>query len=259
MSRPSFRETVKSICPPWLLGPVGEGIGYACTIVLDAMAESVRMGVKASMPQGGVPSSLGILGDELGIDRGANETEAHYAERLTGSLQAKRRKGSAGELLRQLLGQFSPDTTVGISTVSDRSVWHSIDAVTGVVTKTVVTPRNWVWDAYATGVLSPPRWKRLWVIIENTQWASDVWTFGDNYDEIGTWGSTATVAEVSAVRRTVERWRSRGVHVVNTIVCFTPGILASGNAPGSPMPDQDFDDPAVRVTLDACFWKGCPR
>jgi hypothetical protein len=252
----SFRETLRSICPPWLLGRISGGLGYAIGLVTDAMAESVRMGVRASAPDYALPDSIGLIGNEVQIDRGPTESLELYAPRLKGSINAHKRAGSAGQLLRELRAWFAP-TFPGLSCVSDRGVWHVIDPTTAVVTKTIVSPSNWKFDPYAFGVAAAgtQRWWRLWVIIDGGPWTQTVW--GSSTWGSGTWGSTATVAEASALQRIVARWRTRGVQVF-IIVNFTPGLFDVANAPGSPMPNGDMHLEVTRMARAASFWKGDP-
>ncbi len=260
----TFRGTLGSICAPFLLGPNGERIGYVVGLAIDALAESTREAVRAWFPGRGPPEALPHIGRDRGIDRGPRERGGDYAERLRTSMVALRQAGSAARLLQQLRHYWSPVFDADLSFVSDRGVWHTIDMATGVVTKTEVSPSNWQWDPYAAGIASAgtQRWRRGWLVLENTQWSIDTWSGAGPssvYDNVGTWGSDATIEEVTAVRRLVERFRSAGVHIVNIIVSFTPGLYAVGNAPGAPMPDGDHHLAATRVGIDASFWIGAPK
>jgi hypothetical protein len=255
----TFRDGVKRIMPPWLLDVVGEGISYAVGLVLDAMAESVRMGVKAGAPDGALTDSFSLIGDEVGIDRGPNELEPDYAARLKTSRQSYKTSGSSHRLLQQMRHFFSP-SFIPMSVVSDRGVWHVIDPTTGIVTKTIVSPTNWQWDSHAYGIATAgtQRWRRIWVIIDLPPWSKRQWGSGFRWGT-GTWGTTATREEVSAVRRLAEKWRSAGTHITNVIVLFTPGLFNVAHAPGWPMPSGNFDDPAVRLARNAAFWEGLPH
>jgi hypothetical protein len=260
----SFRDSIKLISPPWLAGRVTERIGYAVGLVLDATNDQIREGVRARMPGEGTPDALPFIGNDRQIDRGPRESADSYAARLREAFDTWRAAGSARAMLGQLrayfLGTASPPP---IRIVSDRSVWHTIDNVTGIVTKYVPGSglRNWRWDAFSSSLASPPgspRWWRAWVVIDSSSGPWEPWYLGDPNVSLGdghTLGSTATVEEVTSIRKIVRKWRPANAHLVNVIVTFDAALFDTGNAPGAPMPDGDYDDYAAR-TLDAAFWEG---
>lgn len=258
MSIATFRESLRNISVPFLLGFVGVRLGYAVGLVIDAMGDATRESIKARMPGVADVSALPYLGRDRGLFQGPNETPTAFAARLSNSMLARRRSGTAGEALRQLREYFSPSYIAHLYHVSDRSVWHSIDQITGVVTKTRVNPPNWKWDGNSYGITGgSPWWWRVWIILDGTSWVAEgVWgtsTWGDG----GTWGCTALPAESTAVNRIVAAFRCAKVQVVNVIVAFTPGMFAPGNTPGSGvMPVGTYDQPATRLTVNAAFWQG---
>lgn len=257
MSIATFRETLRNISTPWLLGYVSLRVGYAIGLVTDALAESTRVAIKARMPGVCDTTALPYLGRDRGIDQGPSEDPVTFAGRLSNSMVSVRRKGTAWELLRQLRYYFAPSFISHLYMVSDRATWHAIDA-SGATTKTIASPSNWKWDQNAFGIAGSPRWWRVWLVLDGTSWLPESVWGGGTWGDGGSWGSTASPAEVSAVRRMAARWRSEGTQIVNIIVSFTPGMFAPGNAPGGIMPAGAYDQPATRVGVNAAFWDGAP-
>src|SRR6476620_9838119 len=117
-----FRQSILEISPPFLLGPIGEANQYSAGVALDGLGDWMIEGVLASMPGYGTNDALHLIGRDMQIDRGPNETDAHYIDRLQGAIASHRIRGNGGELLRQLLAWFSPSTDTPIRLVSNRAV-----------------------------------------------------------------------------------------------------------------------------------------
>lgn len=68
-------------------------------------------------------------------------------------------------------------------------------------------PPAWVgtWPAVAGTVAHWP--SRFWVTLASTAYAPWSWDDGPNWGDDITWGSTATVAQVTLVKRIIKRWR----------------------------------------------------
>ncbi len=242
-----FRESILAVSPPSLLGPIGTAVQYAEGTVLDAIGDWMILGVLASMPGYGPPDALHLIGRDMLIDRGPNETDDHYIGRLQGAIDSHRIRGSGPELLRQLLAYFSPSTETNLRLVSNRAVWHEIDPVTEVVTKTVVGT-NWDWDAY-----TPTRPWRGWVIIDSSAgpWTADVWDEIGTWDDGGCWDSDITPGEVASVRRIVDKWKP-GHIAARPIITFDAALFLRTDA-APPNPSGDGEDPAFRAPLAASF------
>lgn len=253
-----FRDSIQAISYPPLTeeGGTAEAVQYAEGDVMDAIADWMTEGVKASMPGIGTPDADYLIGIDMQIDRGPNETSTHYETRLRKAVDSHRIQGSPPELLRQLLAWFSPSTVTPLRLVSDSAVWHEIDTSTEVVTKTVVGT-NWTWDSF-TWNGTTGRWHRGWVIIDSSSgpWANDgVWGDPGTYGDGGTWGCTATPAEVVSIRNIVDRWKPAHITCMNIIVTFDASLFERTDA-SPPNPDGTSDAAAWRVGYDAAFWKG---
>lgn len=244
-----FRDSFVKVSPPWLADGVAFAIGYACGTVLDALSDAVREGVKARFPRAEYPESLPFIGEAYSIERGPNEGAEHYAGRLRKALDTWKHKGMARVLLESLRSYFVGSAIVpAIRVVADRSLWHRIDPVTGVTTRSKASPANWQWDAH-TG----SRWWRAWAIVDGTGiWTE--WDIGNTHD-IGeadlTIGSTMTVGEVAALTSRARKWKPAHVDMM-VIVTFSATLFEHSDPPGAPMPDGDFDNPINR-TPGACY------
>lgn len=250
-----FRDSILEESPPFLTeeGGTAEGVQYSEGLLIDALGQWAIEGVKASMPGVGTNDALYLSGRDMQIDRGPNETDAHYATRLRGAVDSHRVKGGGGELLRQLSAYFSPAVTTPIRLVSNSAVWHEINLTTLAVTKTNVGT-NWSWDSL--GFVNT-RWFRGWVIIDSTTapWAVDIWELVALWGDGGTWGSDATVAQVAAIKRIVDTWKPAHVNVVDIIITFTATLFERTDT-SPPNPSGTSDTPAWRTGYNAIFLDG---
>lgn len=248
-----YRQAILEISPPFLKeeGGTAETVQYAEGLALDGMSDWAIDAVQASMPGIGTPDADYLIGRDMQIDRGPNETSAHYEARLQGAVDAHRIRGSGPELCRQLLAWFSPSTATPIRLVSNSAIWHEINTTTEVVTKTVVGT-NWNWDEH-----SATRWRRGWVIIDSSTspWTPDLWGDPGNWGDGGTWGSNATAAEIGAIRRIVDKWKPAHIHCVYIIVTFTATLFERTDA-SPPNPSGTSDQASWRAGYNALFWEG---
>ncbi len=248
----AFRDSILAISPPSLCeeGGVAEAVQFAEGVAIDVVADWVTDGVKASMPGVGTNDALYLIGRDMQIDRGPNETDDHYIERLRGAVDSHRVRGAGPELLRQLLAWFSPSTATPLRLVSNSAVWHEINLTTEAVTKTVVGT-NWDWDAFTS-----ERWWRGWVIIDSTAgpWVQEIWDAGQLWDDGGVWDSSATPGEVSAIQRIVDRWKPGNIDCVNIIVIFDAALFTVAET-SPPNPSGTSDTSLWRIGYNAGFWE----
>ena len=250
-----FADYIIENSPPWLRkeGGTAEGIQYSEGLALDGIGDWAADGVKAAMPGYGPSDALSYIGRDMQIDRGPNETDAHYEARLQRAVDSHRVKGSGAELLRQLLSWFSPATTAPIRIVSNSAVWHEINTTTEVVTKTIVGT-NWNWDGYTSS-----RWWRGWVVIDSTTapWAADLWDLVALWGDGGTWGSDASSAEVASLQRIVDRWKPAHMTCMNIIVTFSATHFERTDA-SPPNPNGTSDTSLWRTGYNAIFLGALP-
>lgn len=253
----TIRDSIAAIVPEWLDGFVAKRLMWSIGLVLDADWTLTEEGIKARMPGVGTPEALPYIGADRLIDKGPAESNESYAARLSSAFDTWRGAGNPYKLLEQLRSYFLPSPPA-LRVVSDNSIWHEIDPTTGDVTRTKVSPRNWVWDPFAADLTDTPRWHRGWVIIDSSNGPWSQWMLGEPGVTLGdghTLGSTATVDEVASVQRIVRRWKPQHVHAMHVIVTFDPTLFRTINAPGSPMPSGDYDQYDNRAP-DAAYWEG---
>jgi hypothetical protein len=248
-----FRDSILAISAPSYTaeGGTAEAIQYSEGLLIDGIAQWMIEGVKASMPLVCGPDALYLSGRDMQIDRGPNETDEHYAVRLSRAVDSHRVKGSGPELCLQLLSWFSPSTSTPIRIVSNSAVWHEINTTTEVVTKTVVGT-NWNWDTYTS-----TRWWRGWVVIDASAgpWTADVWDLVGTWGDGGVWGSDATVGDVAAIRRIVDKWKPAHLTCVNIIVAWDATLYTTAAA-SPPNPDGTANTAEWQATQNASFWPG---
>lgn len=244
----AIRESLLAISPPWLQSFWSSRVQYTYGLALDSVTQWMIEGVKASLPGLGTPDAMYLIGRDRNLDRGPSETDVSFSSRLSAAFDTWATAGAAPTLLRQLAVYFAPLTTTPIRVVSNSATWHTINLSTGIVTLTA-SAGNWTWDALAS-----TQWFRGWVILDSTvaPWTPDFWGTG-NYGDGGTWGSSASFADVSAIRSIVDKWRPANIAVPSIIVTFSSTILLPGSS-APPNPNGTSDTPAWRTGVNAIFW-----
>lgn len=121
--------------------------------------------------------------------------------------------------------------TPPLSLVSNSAVWHLYDWTTGLTIKSI-DGTNWDWDGRTD------LWWRGWVIVDGASLGLSTWTIGDGTPMDGSrvLGSTATVQQVQAVQRIVQKWKPANVYVDRIIVTFTSGVFDRSNDGPTPGP-----------------------
>lgn len=233
-----LRDFIREISPPWLRRFWGERFLYAPGLMADAVAEWARQGMRARFPQVGTPTALGAIGRDRKIIRGFAETDAAYAARLLLWLDSWRVAGNPIALLEQLAGYLAP-YAVRLRTVSNKGTWFTRHPDGSI--EIHAKQGNWDWDG------RPDWWSRFWVIIyplatgvfvEHPPWNDPaLWggTWGSSTNT--TWGCSATVEQVAAIRQIVREWKPAGTRCKNIIVAFDDASFEPTDPPGAPLPD----------------------
>lgn len=237
----SFRSSIAAVAPPWLRGPVAARFLYGFGAVMDATAEWMRQGVLARFPGAGAPDALPYIGRDRQIVRGFAESADSYAERLRRWLDDWRVAGSPISVLAQLRGYLLGVRPV-LRTVDNTGNWHSLDASD---VHTWSRGANWNWDGLTA------RWWRWWAIVYSSAgpWETEgTWSDGStSWGDGGTWGTTATTAEVETLRAILAQWRSAHALPQWIVVAFDPDSFD----PTAPEPDGTWgtwsvDDGGIR-------------
>lgn len=155
----SFKTAIIALCPPWLSQGNAGALMRTFGGMLDSLNSQLRLGIKYRFPEYAPDDALRYVGNDRNFEQGPVETNNGYRTRLVGAIDANKRRGTAGEILRQLAGYFSGLGQPAMRLVSNSAVWHEYNWDTGLITKTNVGT-NWNWDGFTT------RWHRGWAILD---------------------------------------------------------------------------------------------
>ena len=236
----SFRDSIRTMVPPWLADrfplPLTNGFRflYCNAAVLDAFMQVAVEGLRAKYPGIGTPTALPYLGRDRLILRGPDESDAHYAARLVGWLQAWRLAGSAVAVLNQLYDYFSPATPPLLRLVTNWGTWYTLapDGTLTIQRYTMGEAAPWNWDN------RPDLWARCWVIIyspNGVPWGPDrAWGEGGKWGDGRRWGTTATRDQVVSIQQIVAQWKGAHALYPNVIISFDPAAFAPDGSGAQP-------------------------
>lgn len=241
----NFRLIRRLIAPRWLTDGDGGLVGYSLDMVKDAFVERLRQGLMARLPQNdptgtttAPDDALTAMGRDRRVIRGIGETAPSFANRLKKWLDDRPTQGNPFTLMKKLSEYTGPGPS--FRTVDAQGNWYSRD-VDGTETY-VFKQANWNWDDRPTNDDGDLRWSRFWVIIypnglweDSPEWAdpsAPVWG-----ECPGTYGTTATLEEVTTIRSLVAEWKPAGTRCVNVIIALDPASFdpaSAVNDPGMP-------------------------
>jgi len=242
----------------WLVKGDGELVHYSLGLVMDAMAERFRLSYEADLPEYCPSDALPYLGRDRAIRRGRGESDAAYGARLVRYLDDHLTQGNPYALMDQLYA-YLQTSGVTLRTVDRRGNWYE-RAADGSRSVTL-DQGNWDWDGGAS-----TSWSRFWVIIfvDQGPWTLR-WTHTAGGSGTATDGTTsATAAEVAAVKSIIAEWKPAGTRCEWIIVCeddpstkFGP---TTGDDPGGTWGDWSDGAASARPVRDssARYWVG-PR
>lgn len=228
MSAPNFFNSRRVMGPSWLTEGEGGLVGATLDILKNALVERTRQGLLVRFPfvsptDAGPDDALAAMGRDRRIVRGINEPSTNYANRLLRWLDDWKTAGNPFALMKQLAGYMGTvpgSPAPAFRTVDVRGNWYSLDSDGS--RSVLINQANWDWDAAPDALV---RWARFWVII----YPNGVWipapTFGHSAgDTFGgvdyTWGTSATLDEVTSVRGIIADWKPAGTRCANIIIAF---------------------------------------
>ena len=230
-----LNRLIRKLGPSWLVKdevivPTADGsqtvetdnrVIFAVTMVLDALAQRARDGILARFPGNGTmpADALRYAGRDRLIRRGPAETQEQYELRLVGAIDRHRTRGNAWRMLEQIREYCTPHD-VRVRLWTEHGKVYTIDRDGS---QSVVRTSDWDWD----GSDLDEAWARFWVLIYVTTgsptqpfrrlyWGDTDLTWGSGY----TWGSTATPADVQAIRAIVDEWKPEGRQCKYIMVVF---------------------------------------
>lgn len=253
-----FRSYIRQVAPKWLSAGDGGLVLGSLGIMLDAVTERVRLGLRARFPELAPTDALVALARDKRVIRGLEDTDASLGARVRAGFDSAKVWGSSFGLMDELRAYLGQDWK--IRTVDNSSNWYEVD--TDGTRSWSLQAGNWDWDGHSE------LWSRFWVIIyadgapiENTNQWGDPLEWGE---EGLTWGSTASSALVKSIRAIVKLRKPAGTRCPYIIIAFDPASFDMLGAPGAPLPDGTWGPPAklvggqwVTTRLDtAAYWKG---
>lgn len=265
----TFRDKAWTLSPARLRTAAAARFVYALIgTPLDAIAEAANQATKARFPSLAPDDALAYHGRDRGIVRGTAEAAESYRARLLLWIEAWRGAGIGRGMLDQLAGFILPK-------VATIRIWTQVGVVytrakDGTFTIERATGGGWNWDGQTS------LWARFWVIFYSpivggvlepgAPWDRDgTWGDGEVWgsDPHATWGSTATIEEVTAIRGIVDDWRPAPSVCKNIIVAFDSTIFDPGDT-APPLPDGTWGhwgryvSGARRAARDprAIYWRG---
>jgi hypothetical protein len=197
-AQPTFRDAIRTASPGWLRRTQAGGILYAIGLLFDGLADMTAAAIQHRYPGYYSYQTLPRLGRERKLTRGRYETDAAFAARLPGWLDAHKLRGGPGEMLRQLYAYWAghPDAPFSAVLVNTHGLGFALD-VAGNITWGLLT-----WSL-------TPRFARWWLFLSGPYTPTiEDWGDGDWGGE-RTWGTDLTPDEVADVRAIPVEWNAR--------------------------------------------------
>lgn len=170
----NFRTSFLTLVPGYLTTGNGYAYMYALEACRDLLCERAYEAMTIRLPGVGDPSNLPYLAYDRNLQQGPAETNASFAERLSGAGEAWSESGSSGAVLEQLqayLSNLQPGVTPALplltivsnptNTSPSYVTWTQLyqgQAQGAAATLTTVSPGNFSWDALAH------TWRR-WLVL----------------------------------------------------------------------------------------------
>lgn len=228
--------------PRWLRGRVATAvlgaIGDAITEQLSRLTEGTFLRFPGYRPGGRYWDEAGLTWDLPGLTwdtdaddslayisrdrkvrRGRDETSKVFADRVLSWRQEHRQRGNAPSLLRQLRAYHQP-YPFAIRSVSRNGLQHSINPITGVITREQLVGFN--PDAY------PELWSRLWVYYDHPPIIGSDGLWGDPgvWGDGGVWGLSISAADLEKLRMVLREWLAGHVGECTLILELDSGDIS---------------------------------
>lgn len=250
MSMIALRDLIRFLGPKWLtrdrsVGPASAKVEtdsralYTLGLYYDATYDRIKLGIEQRFAGGGAAlDALAYLGRDRQIFRGPSQSRASWELQIQRAWDDAQLWGMAFALLEQLRAFLSPNA-LDLATVDNHGNWYLI---AGDGTRARVKGSEWDWDDEPA-----TEWGRFWTIVympdgipfePSPPWGDpELW--GGAWGTPGyTWGSTATVDDITGLQRLTRSRRPAGTTCIHIIVVFDASSGAfdpNGTAP--PMPD----------------------
>lgn len=198
-----FREYLAQLSPPFLAYPRGARLVGLMGLLFDALAEGAQLATLSRSLYSRTfraEHALSLLGSERGLPRLPVESTESYRVRVAAAWRTWRLAGTEQGFREQL------------------------DAL-GLTGYQILANEDLDFDGHAE------QWSRFFVVLAppGHAWRPDgMWGDGQVWGDGGTWGSSASVAEVEAVRRVVRDMKPAHMRA-EILVLFDAGALESSS------------------------------
>lgn len=197
---------VEEVVPTWLRGTWGARWFRVLGRLADIIGEGARQAVKARFPKHAPVDALDAIGWERLIDRGPNESDERYRQRVAGPWDVWPYGGTATGIIAALRG-------FGLG--SPRVYNHRTST-------TPAKPYNWKFDDNDTN------WSRFWVVLDPGAHPWEPLVASEDLlasDELLA-GITMTASEYRTLRRLVHRWRDAHGLAADLLIIFEGPMAA---------------------------------
>lgn len=223
----SYREYLTRLVPPWLQRAVGELFLGAHGDQLDDLATRAQDATEAGFVAQAPTDALPYHGLERMLPKWPSETDAAHRARLLAAWDSWATAGTSD-------GPLDEGGTYGLAGMLRACLGPSV----------TVQVR-----AYRDPYLGPLRrgyWSEFWVVLSGVPWTRRAWGTGA-YGDGGTWGSSATRAQVEAVKGIVRTFKAAHEWCPAIVVVFAGRTWGDGSMWGDPGVEWD-------ASADALYW-----
>jgi hypothetical protein len=207
----------ETLAPSWLRGRYARAFLGVVGRMLDRITDGADAAVKVRFVAQAPVDALEYIGSERNLPRYAPDTDDTYRARLAAAWSLYEFAGTRQGIL-SALSALLPTTTIRV--IANRE-----------------------WPIPPDG--DTANWSRLWVLLSDTPWTSDGnWDDAGTWDDGGVWDSSATEADVLALRRIVRTWKA------GHEVCAGFIVLLEGDdfwGPDEPWDSGTWDDTLITV------------
>jgi hypothetical protein len=199
--RQQWRSIVLRYVPFWMQGAEFSKLMYAIGVHLDGLADMATIAVQYAFPGYYAFDTLDPIGRARGIVRGPAETNADYAERLRGWLDAHRLRAGPVGLLTQLREFW------------DAAVYNIAEVNVGGLRYQVLPDGSLLHDVISWSPIDDAsRWAQYWVFLDWPMAATDdgIWDDPGTWDDGGMWDldSSFTAQDVDDLTRVPRAWNA---------------------------------------------------
>lgn len=225
----TYRDYLTRLVPPWLQRAVGELFLGEHGDALDDLATKAKDATEAAFVASCATDALPYHGLARMLPRWPAESESAHRARLLAAWDTWATAGTSD-------GPLEEGGTYGLAGMLRA-------ALPGVTVQ--IRPYRYPY----TGPLARGYWSEFWVVLSGTSWTPRVWGTG-TWGPEATWGSSATHAEVEAVKGILRAFKAAHEWCPAIVVVFEGRTWGDGSEWGDPGVVWDADANAIYWPID---------